>query len=147
MKNSVKKEKNRSQSLVNLGPFYCTAGIRLSEMSGNWMPTVVRWGSEIWAFEIQQHFKSQLFEHGISNGWALAIAIALVPTIQKLKHLNSGHFGLNFKWFLTKWRPFIRISNIWASRFQIPFEIQTIYSPTSFCRFEIQTSPDFRSPL
>ena len=29
----------------------------------------------------------------------------------------------------------------------IPYEIQTIYNPTSFWPFEIQTGPDFRSPL
>ena len=32
-------------------------------------------------------------------------------------------------------------------RFQIPFEIQTICSPTSFWTFKIQTSLDFRSTL
>ena len=33
----------------------------------------------------------------------------------------------------------------WASRFQIPLEIQTIYKPISFWPFKIQTSPDLDS--
>ena len=49
--------------------------------------------------------------------------------------------------FWTKWRPFVWISNGWASGFQIPFEIQTICNPTCFGPFEIQTRSDFRSPL
>ena len=71
-----------------------------------------------------------------SNGRALAI-----------NHSKSGRFCPDFKWFLTKWRPFVRISNGWASGFQIPFEIQTICNPTCFGPFEIQTRSDFRSPL
>ena len=35
------------------------------------------------------------------------------------------------------------ISNGWASGFQIPFEIGTIFNPTSFWPFKIQTSSDF----
>ena len=51
-----------------------------------------------------------------SNGWALDMAIAIVPTIQ----------NLDFEWFLKKWRPLVQISNVCASGFQIPFEIWTI---------------------
>ena len=51
-----------------------------------------------------------------------------------------------FKWFLTKWQPFVRISNGWACGYQIPFVIRTICKPTFFEPFKIQTSPDFRSP-
>ena len=74
-----------------------------------------------------------------SNNEALATAMVIVPTIQ--------HFCTDFKWFLTKWWPFVQISYGWASGFQILFEIQTICNPTSFWLVEIQTSPDFRSPL
>ena len=49
-----------------------------------------------------------------SNGQALAMAIAIVPTILKLDHAKSGHFCPDFKWFWTKWRPFVRISKGWA---------------------------------
>ena len=82
-----------------------------------------------------------------SNGRALAIAIAIVPTIWKPDLSKSGLFCLDFKWLLTKWWPFVRISNGWASGFQILFEIRTICNPTSFCQFEIQTGPDLKSPL
>ena len=54
------------------------------------------------------------------------IAMAIVPTIRKTDHTESGHFCQGFKWFLTKWRPFAHIVNRWASRFQIPFKIWTI---------------------
>ena len=36
--------------------------------------------------EIRKNLKSGLFEDRISNGRALAMAIAIVPTIQKLDH-------------------------------------------------------------
>ena len=75
------------------------------------------------------------------------MAIAIVPTITKPDHLNSGRFCLDFKWFLTKLRPFVRISNGWASGFQMPFKIQNICNPTSFGPFKIQTRSDSRSPL
>ena len=65
------------------------------------------------------------------------MAKALAPTIQ----------NLDFKLFLTKWRLFFRISNGWASRFQITLKIQTISNPTSFWYFKIQTDPYFRSPV
>ena len=66
-----------------------------------------------------------------SNGRALAKAIAIVPTIRKPDHSKSRHYCPDFKWFLTKWRPFVRISNGWASGYQIPFKIWTIFHPTS----------------
>ena len=47
--------------------------------------------------------------------------------------------SLDLKWFLTIWQPFFKISNGRASRFQISFKIQTIWQPTSFWPFEIQT--------
>ena len=62
-------------------------------------------------------------------------------------HSKTGHFCPNFKWFLTKWQPFVRISDGWASGFQIAFKIQTICNPTCFGPFKIQTRSDFRSPL
>ena len=67
------------------------------------------------------------------------MALAKVPTIQKQDQSKFKHFCPDFKWFLTKWLTFIRISNCWASRFQIPFEIQTIRNLTSFLPFKIQT--------
>ena len=45
----------------------------------------IQWGSEIRTFKIQKHLKSGLFEGPrFSNGRALAMAIALVPTIWNL---------------------------------------------------------------
>ena len=112
-----------------------------------------QWGSAIRPFEIRKHLKSRsiwnpdFFKVKFSNGRALAMFIAIVPTIWKPDHSKTGCFCPDFKWFLTKWRPFIQISNGWASGFQIPFKIQTICNPTSFWPFKIQTSLDFRSPL
>ena len=73
--------------------------------------------------------------------------VSNVPNIQKMDHSKSGHFCPDFKCFLRKWQPFVRISNGRAAGFQIPLKILTICKPTSFQPFEIQTSPDFRSPL
>ena len=47
----------------------------------------LKWGSEIWPFEIRKYLKSRLFEVEfqmvlLSNGRALAMAIAIVPTIE-----------------------------------------------------------------
>ena len=78
--------------------------------------TKIQWGSEIRPFEIRKRLKSWLFEGGISNG-----------PVFKRSGLRYG----DFKWFSTKWGTFVRISNGWVSRFQIPFEIQIICNPTS----------------
>ena len=98
----------------------------------------VQWGSEIRPFEIQKHLKSELLKVGFqmvqsSNVWALAL---------RPNHLKTGPFEIQL---LKKWRPLVRISNCWASIFQIPFKIQTTCNPASFWLSEIQTSLDFRS--
>ena len=60
--------------------------------------------------------KSGLFEGLISNGQALVIAIAIVPTIQKPDHPKSGCFWWDFKWFfLQNGGHLFWISNGWAS--------------------------------
>ena len=102
---------------------------------GIWIPTI----------QNSETFEIQSFVGRISNGWALAMEIAFVPTIRKPGHLKSGCFCPYFNWFLASWWPFVRISHGWASVFQIPFKI--LCNPTSFLPFEIQTSQDFRSPL
>ena len=98
------------------------------------------------------HLKSKLFEGPISNGLVFKWS-GFSFTILKLDHLKSGRFCLNFKFLLTKWQPFVQISNGWTFGFQIPFEIWTICkltsfwplkiwticNPTSFWPFEIQT--------
>ena len=61
-----------------------------------------------------------------SKDWAIALSLAMVPTIWKPDHSKSGHFCSDFNWFLTKWRPFVRIKNGWASRFQISDPIQNL---------------------
>ena len=80
-----------------------------------WTKTMcqVQCGSEIWSFEIQKHFKSWLFDGRISNGRALAMAIA--PTIWK-----PDIFIWILNAFFTKWWPFVQISNGLASGYQIP---------------------------
>ena len=71
-----------------------------------------------------------------SNSRALAI-----------NHSKIWTFLSGFQMVFDKMAAFVRISNGWASGFQIPFEIQTICNPTCFGPFEIQTRSDFRSPL
>ena len=43
---------------------------------------------------------------------------------------------------MTKCKSFVGISNSWAYGFQIPFKFRTIFKPTCFRPFKIQTSPD-----
>ena len=93
------------------------------------------------AFEIQTIWRSN-FKWSAFQGQAKALDITCGPN-----HLKTGQFCLDFKWFLTKWQPFVQISNGWASSFQTPFEIQTIYKPTSNLPFKIHVSLNFRSPL
>ena len=114
------------------------------------LPRGQRFGSTVgihvqWGFEIWKHLKSRLFEDRIYNG----------PVFKKSgfnygfgpNHSKTGCFCQEFKWFLTKWQPILKISKGRASGFQIPFEICTICNQTSFRPFKIQTSSDFRSPL
>ena len=44
-------------------------------------------------------------------GRAIALAIAMVPTIPKINHFKSGHFHSKFKLVLTKWQPFFLNGN------------------------------------
>ena len=85
------------------------------------------------------HLKSRLLGRILSGpvfrGRALAMA-----NHSKLDHSKSGRICPDFKWFVTKWQQFVRISNGWASRFQIPFEIPTVCNLTSFRPFDIQTT-------
>ena len=93
------------------------------------------------------HLKSGLFECWISNGPVLKWLGLSHAYSYKPNHSKFGCFCLDSRWFLTKWRMFVRISNGWASRFQISFKIWTICNLTSFQPFKIQTNLDFRSPL
>ena len=66
----------------------------------------------IWNTTIQNpNFLKVIFQLcKFSNGRALAMVIAFAPAIQKLDHLKSGCFCLDFKWFLTFAQIF---STIW----------------------------------
>ena len=75
----------------------------------------------------------------------ISFANFIIPIIQKLDH--SKFRCPFFKWFLTKWRLFVWISNGWLSGLQITFKIWTICNPTTFRPFEVHTSPNSRSPL
>ena len=134
--NGLRTLNNLSQVglLVNGLPKYCIAEFHNSRdpnTMGIWNPTI--WNPE--TFEIWKHLKSRPFEGHISNSGSLAVAIALALTIRKPDHSKSGCFCPDFKWFLTKWLPFVRISNGRASGLQIPFQILTIYNRTSFWPF------------
>ena len=101
----------------------------------------VQWGSEIGSIENRRHSKPSNFEDWLSNSPVFkGSAYNYGPN-----HLKTGHFSPDFKLFLTRWMPFVTITNGLAFRFQIPFKIQTICKPTSFWPFEIQTCVDFRS--
>ena len=122
-----------------------------------------QWGSGIQPFEMRKHFLSAFLRNcflcwdcGNSDMpptfdadllCSSRAGSAIIPKIWKLDHSKSGSFCPDFKWCLTRWRPFVRISNGWASRFQISFESWTICNPTSFRPFKIQNSPNFRSTL
>ena len=95
----------------------------------------VQWGSEIQPYQVRTFWRSNFKWSGISYGHS------------KPDYLKSLHFCQDFKWFLTKWHPFVWISNGWASGFQIPFKIQSICNPAFFWPFEIKTYPYLRSPL
>ena len=70
---------------------------------------------------------------------SLAIAMTLPFEKQTIE--------MNFSWFLTKWQPFVWISNSRAFGFQIQFAIRIIFKPTSFQPLKMQMHPDFKSPL
>ena len=76
----------------------------------------------IWPFIIQTIWRFS-FEWSSFQRFGWALTIPMILTIWKPDCSKSWHFCHNFKWFLTKWRPFIHILNGWASRYQIPFEI------------------------
>ena len=89
----------------------------------------LQWGSEIRSFKIWKQIKSRLFEGQFSN-----------DPVFKWLSLSYGYnsktrrFNPDFKWLMTKWQPFVRISKGWAPD----------------CRshsksIQIQTSPYFRS--
>ena len=103
-------------------------------------------GYEIHPIRIWKHLKSRLFEGRISNGWTLAMATVIVPTIQKPDHSNLD--------------VFVQISNgFWPnggllSRFQIrghldfsshlksgPFACQTLFDHSKSRRIWI-SDPD-----
>ena len=113
--------------------------------------TVWIWNPTLWNLDLLKvGFQMVWF----SNGRALAI----VPTIR-----NPDIFVqiTNYFWryckdteplyhyfmysLVSKQWPFVQISNGWASGFQIPF--RPFATQPVFWSFEIQTSPDFRSPL
>ena len=58
-----------------------------------------------------------------SNGRAFAMARALVPPFENWTIQNPDVFA-RISNGLTKWRPFVQISNGWASGLQIPFATQ-----------------------
>ena len=73
-------------------------------------------------------------------------ALAIVPTIRKPYHSKFGSFCPDFHDFLTKWPLFVWISNGWANRFCIPFEIQTICKPTLFSTIQNPNQSGFQIP-
>ena len=81
------------------------------------------------ALAIRKRLKSGLIEVQILYGWALAMAIALVPTIRKQDHSKSRHFCPDFKWFLTNWQPFVQIGllDFRSHSKSRPFATQTIF--------------------
>ena len=122
--------------------------------------TVGIWNPNIWNPET---LKSGLFDGQILNGpvfiWlGFRFGHSFGPN-----HSKSGHFCPDFKcfWqdgghlpgfqmFLTKWRPFVWISNVWAYRFHFPFPsgpfaTQPLFDHLKFRLVQIQipTVPDW----
>ena len=98
---------------------------------------IIQWGSEIEPFEIRTFCRSDFKWSGFSYGY---------PNHSKTGPFKIPMFCPDLNWLLTKCGSFVYISNSQASGVQIPFKIQTICNPTTFWTFEIQTSPNFRSP-
>ena len=100
---------------------------------GFWIPTTFEHRVGIWNPTIGNpdflKVRFQMFQ--FTNCHALALAIAIVPTIQKPDHAKSGCFVQVSNGF-DKMATIFRNSNGWTSRFQILFKIQTICNPTSF---------------
>ena len=74
-----------------------------------------------------------------------ALAIAIVPTIRKLDHSKfhskSKHFCVDFKWFLEKWQPFVRISNSIG-----PFGIQIVTAVQYYNGAKLSVNSKVRLP-
>ena len=111
-----------------------------------WVERHIWWGSKIWPLNIRKHLKSRLLEDWISNGpvfkgpgCSYGQDNSKTGPIKILTFLSGFHMVFDkmavicqdFKWF--------------GFRISGPFEITTIFKPTSFWPFEIQTSSDFRS--
>ena len=124
---------------IKLAFKYLMTGMRYTRLY-----TVRIWNPTIWNPETLLKVGFQMVQ--FSNGRASAL-VSFSFSLNHSKAKPSVSFCPDFKWFLTKWQLFVWISNGWASRFQVPFEIQTICNPTSFGPFKIQTRSDFRSPL
>ena len=102
---------------------------------GIWNPTIQNSESfEIWPF-CRLYFKWSALQR-------VGLWLKLWSQVFKI-----GQFCRDFQWFLKKWQLFVSILNGLDSGFQIPFKIKTIFRPTSFWTFKIQTSLDFRSPF
>ena len=96
--------------------------------------TVGIWNLTIWNPEF---LKVRFQKLCISNGWALAMAISLVPTIRK-----PGHFCQDFKWFYKMaaiW-PDFKWLDFWISD---PNQNPDHLQPNLFSTIQ---NPDFRSP-
>ena len=95
----------------------------------------------------KKHLKTRLLKDQISNGLVFkglgySFSYSCGPN-----HSKSGHFCPDFKWFLTKWQPFVQISNSWASKFISHSKSRLFANQPHFQSFKIQTNPYFRSPL
>ena len=105
---------------------------------------ILQWGLEYWT-----HWNTKRFEALISNGsvleWlVIAIASAIVKTIQKTNHWkskqNGGHFVLISNGFGQKWPPFFSKPNTIG-------KLNTIEKLNRGLPLEFRTSSVFQSPL
>ena len=97
------------------------------------------WGSEIRPFEIQTFWGS---DFKWSSFQMIGLHLWLMLQSQAFRNWTIKIW--TFSWFqmvLTKWRPFVQISIGWGSGLQICIICN------HFWPFEIQTGPDFKSPL
>ena len=74
--------------------------------------------------EFSGDLKSRLFEGQISSGTffkgsGFSYGYCFSPNHLKTRPFKIRRFCTDFKWFLTKWLPYVWISNHWASGFQI----------------------------
>ena len=96
------------------------------EISKYLVETQIYWVSEIWPFKIRTFWRLDFKGSGFNNGCSYS------PNHSKTGPYEIQTFWLDFKWFLTKWQPFVQNSNGWAWDFRSHSKSITMLDPSYF---------------